>query len=80
METNCDLSIFPLAIAYLNRVLVVQPIPPSNLQALASACLFIASKMKAPQPLTAKTLSSYSDGYVKVDAILVSNNRFFGFV
>jgi cyclin D2 len=74
--------VFPLSVAYLNRVLSTQPIPAGNLQALASACLFIASKMKAPNPITAKRLSQYSDGSVSVDMILVSKsfkNEFYSF-
>ncbi|KAI6184102.1 Cyclin N-terminal domain-containing protein [Aphelenchoides bicaudatus] len=70
IEENCDFGIFPLAVSYLNRALFLHRIPPTSLQALASACLFIASKMKAPHPITAKHLSQYSDGYVSADEIL----------
>lgn len=60
-----------MAVAYLNRILFLKRISTNDLQALASACLFIASKMKAPQPLIAKRLSEYTDEYVSVESILV---------
>lgn len=69
-EESCDFGIFPLAVTYLNRILFLQKIPTKHLQVLASACLFIASKMKAPQPLTAQRLAEYSDNYVRADEIL----------
>jgi cyclin D2 len=76
-EESCDYGIFPLAVTYLNRVLFLERIPTESLQAVACACLFIASKMKAPTPITAKQLSHYTDGFVSAETILVSFSEFY---
>ncbi|VDD94432.1 unnamed protein product [Enterobius vermicularis] len=69
-EEKCEPDVFPLAVSYVDRFLSVQPICREDLQVLASVCLFIASKVKAPQPLNAKRIAYYTDGGVECKEIL----------
>ncbi|KAI6242785.1 Cyclin N-terminal domain-containing protein [Aphelenchoides fujianensis] len=69
-EEGTDFNVLPLAVSYLNRVLAVQRVPAANLQGLAAACVFVASKMKAPLPIVARRLSEYTDGFNWEMAIL----------
>ena len=64
LETGTDAVVFPLAISYMDRFLSCQFVPKSNLQHLASACLLIAGKVKAPSPLKIDTIAKYTDGAV----------------
>ncbi|VDM39980.1 unnamed protein product [Toxocara canis] len=69
-EEQCEPDVFPLAVSYIDRFLGQQNIFRENLQALASVCLFIASKVKAPQPLSASRIAYYTDGGVRLQEIL----------
>jgi G1/S-specific cyclin-D2 len=62
--------VLPLAVAYLDRVLASKFVPRRNLQALGSACLLLASKMKAPQPMVAARLSELTAGNVNAEEML----------
>ena len=75
LESKCEVAIFPLAISLMDRFLSKQFVPKQHLQALASACLLLAGKVKAPIPLTAKTIAYYTDGAVNVEQLLVSASR-----
>ncbi|KAI1720346.1 G1/S-specific cyclin-D1 [Ditylenchus destructor] len=67
---NADLVVFPLAVSYIDRVLSVQFVPRHNLLALANACLLLASKMKAPRPLTPQQIVEHTDNWVTQDELL----------
>lgn len=69
-EEYSEPDVFPLAVSYIDRFLNVQNIYRENLQALAGACLFISSKVKAPQPISAKRIAYYTDGGVQQQEIL----------
>uniref|UniRef100_A0A915C9I7 Cyclin N-terminal domain-containing protein n=1 Tax=Parascaris univalens TaxID=6257 RepID=A0A915C9I7_PARUN len=69
-EEQCEPDVFPLAVSFVDRFLGVQNIFRDSLQALASVCLFIASKVKAPQPLNATRIAYYTDGGVCLQEIL----------
>jgi cyclin D2 len=63
--------VFPLAVAFIDRVLATKFVPRRNRQALASACLLLATKMKAPVPITAEKIVFYTDGGVRLEELLV---------
>ncbi|MCP9262170.1 G1/S-specific cyclin-D2 [Dirofilaria immitis] len=73
MHGNCFLSV-QMDVTAHHRQQVVEWIYDSfhrnNLQALAGACLFVSSKVKAPQPLNAEKIAYYTDGAVRMDQIL----------
>ncbi|KAJ1373103.1 hypothetical protein KIN20_035435 [Parelaphostrongylus tenuis] len=48
-EEKCDADVFPLAVSLIDRFLSLQNIFRQDIQVLAGVCLFIASKVKAPQ-------------------------------
>ncbi|CAK5106081.1 unnamed protein product [Meloidogyne enterolobii] len=54
-----DFVILPLTVAFVDRVLATKFLPRRNLQALGAACLLLASKLKAPVPLSAAQIASY---------------------
>ncbi|KAL7072887.1 hypothetical protein ACQ4LE_008056 [Meloidogyne hapla] len=54
-----DFVILPLAVAFVDRVLASKFLPRRNLQALGAACLLLASKLKAPVPLSAAQIAQY---------------------
>lgn len=70
-ETNSDLVVMPLAVSYFDRFLAVRPLPTEQYQALGAACMLLASKMKAPVPLTPKRISDYTDHGVSAAKIMV---------
>uniref|UniRef100_A0A158Q930 Cyclin N-terminal domain-containing protein n=1 Tax=Elaeophora elaphi TaxID=1147741 RepID=A0A158Q930_9BILA len=69
-EEYCEPDVFLLAVSLVDRFLSVQSFHRNNLQALAGACLFVSSKVKAPQPLNAERIAYYTDGAVRMDQIL----------
>ena len=71
-EEHCEPDVFPLAVSYIDRFLNIQTIGREDLQVLASVCLFVSSKVKAPQPLNAKRIAYYTDGGVSIQEILVT--------
>ncbi|KAL0962871.1 hypothetical protein UPYG_G00346590 [Umbra pygmaea] len=54
-------DVFPLAINYLDRFLAIVPTKKCDLQLLGAVCMFLASKLKGSQPLTAENLCVYTD-------------------
>uniref|UniRef100_A0AC34FQG9 Cyclin N-terminal domain-containing protein n=1 Tax=Panagrolaimus sp. ES5 TaxID=591445 RepID=A0AC34FQG9_9BILA len=72
IEAKCEIVVFPLAISLIDRFLSKKFVPKMHLQALASACLLISGKVKAPVPLTPKIIAYYTDGAVTVEQLLVS--------
>ncbi|KAI6196938.1 hypothetical protein M3Y94_01166700 [Aphelenchoides besseyi] len=68
-EQKADYNVFPLAIAYINRILAVQKIPSEHLVELALACVLIASKMKAPIPISLASLAGYASSYLSKEIV-----------
>lgn len=50
--------------SYLDHFLSLKPMKKSCLQLLWATCLFMASKMKEPSPLTAKKVCIYTDNSI----------------
>uniref|UniRef100_A0A183CIL1 Small ribosomal subunit protein uS2 n=1 Tax=Globodera pallida TaxID=36090 RepID=A0A183CIL1_GLOPA len=67
---HADFVVLPLALAFLDRMLACRFVPRRNLQALASACLLLASKMRAPQPMSAQRMSDHTDNSVRMEELL----------
>uniref|UniRef100_A0A7E4W021 CYCLIN domain-containing protein n=1 Tax=Panagrellus redivivus TaxID=6233 RepID=A0A7E4W021_PANRE len=69
-ELLCDPIIFPLTVNLFDRLMAQIFVPRASLQAFASACLLLAGKVKAPNPMSAIVIADYSDGGVAIDALL----------
>uniref|UniRef100_A0A1I7UC89 Cyclin N-terminal domain-containing protein n=1 Tax=Caenorhabditis tropicalis TaxID=1561998 RepID=A0A1I7UC89_9PELO len=69
-EEKCDGDVFLLAVALVDRFLSIQTIMKHDVQMVAGVALFIASKLKAPHPLTANKIAYYSDNSCPVDMLL----------
>lgn len=65
---HTDYVVLPLAVAFLDRVLAAKFVPRRNLQVLGAACLLLASKLKAPQPIMASRLAHLT--MVKTEELL----------
>ena len=65
----CDPVVFPLTISLFDRILATKFIPRKSRQALASACLFLASKVKAPNFLFASKIVYYTDDGVSIEEL-----------
>lgn len=66
MEEQCDDSVFPLTMNYIDRILVqmVGSLRASQFQLVGAVCLFIASKLRdcsESVSLSANKLTQYSD-------------------
>lgn len=55
----------------MDRFLSVNPIGKSRLQLLGAVCLFLASKLKESNPLTADKLVLYTDRSISYDQLWV---------
>jgi len=71
-EQKCEEDVFCLAVNYLDRVLSVLPLRKSQLQLVASVCMFVASKFTDTVALAAECLVMYTDYSTTVDQLLVS--------
>ncbi|VDN05928.1 unnamed protein product [Thelazia callipaeda] len=69
-EESCEPDVFVLAVSLMDRILCLHPFERNKLQAIAGACLFVASKVKAPIPLDADRIAYYTDGAVRMDQVL----------
>ncbi|KAJ8373891.1 hypothetical protein SKAU_G00044710 [Synaphobranchus kaupii] len=69
-EQKCEDGVFTLAVNYLDRFLAVVPTKKGDLQLLGSVCMFLASKLKEVQPLTAEELCTYTDNAITPLALL----------
>lgn len=71
-EQHCEEDVFPLAISYVDRFLSLVDVPRAQLQLLATAAMFISSKLKETCPLSARKLVTYTDNSITVEQLLVS--------
>ncbi|KAI2665558.1 G1/S-specific cyclin-D2 [Labeo rohita] len=69
-EEKCEEDVFPLAMNYLDRFLAAVPTRKCYLQLLGAVCLFLASKLKACQPLSARKLCMYTDNSITSQQLL----------
>ncbi|XP_064627931.1 G1/S-specific cyclin-D2-like [Lineus longissimus] len=69
-EQKCEEEVLPLALNYLDRILSVINIKKSQLQLLASACMFLSSKLKETIPLTAEKLVIYTDSSITLEELM----------
>ncbi|XP_017772713.1 PREDICTED: G1/S-specific cyclin-D2-like [Nicrophorus vespilloides] len=60
-EQNRQDEVFPLAMNFLDRFLMVCCISKRQLQLLGTVCMLLASKLREPKPLLAETLVFYTD-------------------
>lgn len=68
-EQQCQPDVYWLAVNYMDRFLNVCRISKSRLQLLGAVCLFLASKLKETQPLTADKLIIYTDRSINYDEL-----------
>ena len=71
-EQKCEEDVFCLSVNYLDRVLCLLPLRKSQLQLIASVCMFLASKFSDTVPLAAERLVMYTDYSITIDQLLVS--------
>lgn len=69
-ESMCEEDVFPLAVNLLDRFLSVAVIRKVQLQLLGTACLFLSSKLKETNALTAEKLVTYTDNSITMDELL----------
>lgn len=62
-------EVFALAVDYLDRILTRVPIKKNQFQLLATVCLFLASKFKENEPISAEKLVVLTDFSVTIDLI-----------
>lgn len=67
----CQQGVFPLAMNILDRFLAVVKIRKSQLQLLASVCLFLASKLRQSTPISPQALVQYTDWSITIDELTV---------
>ena len=71
-EQKCDEDVFCLSVNYLDRILSLLPLRKTQLQLIASVCMFVASKFSDTVALAAERLVMYTDYSITVDQLLVS--------
>ncbi|XP_076305890.1 G1/S-specific cyclin-D3-like [Tachypleus tridentatus] len=69
-EQNCEETVFPVAVNYMDRFLAKTNIMKSQLQLLGAVCLLLASKFRQCRHLTADILVYYTDYSVTKEEIL----------
>lgn len=71
VEERCEVETLALAISCLDRFLNVEAIHKCQLQLLATACLFLASKLRQNLQLKAIRLVGYTDNSITLDELMV---------
>lgn len=69
-ESMCEEDVFPLSVNLLDRFLSVSVIRKVQLQLLGTACLFLSSKLKETNALTAERLIVYTDNSITMEELL----------
>ena len=69
-EECLEAEVFPLAIGLFDRFLGKQPIFAKNLQGLAAACIFLASKVKQTIPIGASRLVELTEDSVALNELM----------
>lgn len=66
--------VLPLAVQFLDRILSTTFIPKRSLAPIIGACLFVATKIKAPNPISATQLIAYSNKlfHITMEELLVN--------
>ena len=70
-EQRCEEEVFPLSMNYLDRFLSVCDTPRTRLQLLGAACMFVASKLKETNPISAEKLVIYTDNSITLSMLMV---------
>ena len=71
-EQKCGEDVFCLSVYYLDRVLSLLPLRKTQLQLVASVCMFVASKFSDTVALAAERLVMYTDYSITIDQLLAS--------
>ena len=71
-EQKCEEDVFYLAVNYLDRVLSMLALRKTQIQLIATVCMFLASKFSDTVALSAERLVMYTDYSTTVDQLLVS--------
>lgn len=69
-EQQCEDDVFSLAVNYLDRFLSQVTVQKQHLQLVAAVAMFVASKLKESQPLTADKLVLYTDNSITYEQML----------
>lgn len=69
-EEKCESTVFPTSVNFLDKVLSVLSIRRTQLQLLATACMFLASKLRETIPLNANRLVIYTDNSITLKQLL----------
>lgn len=77
-ENRCQEEVFILALNYMDRFLALTPVPRTQLQILAAACLLLASKLREPsvRGLPADLLVFYTDNSITRRDLIVSTTKY----
>ena len=79
IHQRCHTDVFLLATNIMDRFLATIRLQKKQFQLLGAACIFLASKMIEPQPISALTLVSCTANTYDSEELLVSFNRFLGY-
>ena len=71
-QEKCHPEVLALSINYMDRMLSRVAIQKNQFQLLASVCIFLASKFKESEPISAEKLVVMTDFSISIDLILVS--------
>lgn len=76
-ENKSQEEVFILALNYMDRFLALTPVPRTQLQILAAACLLLASKLREPsvRGLPADLLVFYTDNAISRRDLIVSKHN-----
>ena len=73
-QEKCHPEVLALSVSYMDRMLSRVAIQKNQFQLLASVCIFLASKFKESEPISAEKLVVMTDFSISIDLILVSQH------
>lgn len=73
-QEKCHPEVLALSVSYMDRMLSRVAIQKNQFQLLASVCIFLASKFKESEPISAEKLVVMTDFSISIDLILVSKH------